>query len=177
MSSTPISLYLDLEPGQVADLEVVARASLAFAAAVKDLAYVIDPSLELRIELASGTEGSLSLNSLLKSIRGKEGEAITLAAIALVILNWFAGHALDAFDPRTQQDLNAKAIQEQLGKEAVGYFKEEKSHVDLTVDIDPARSFQRLNDAFDDAAQIISDHAGSAAHQYLQSTHVLPTSY
>jgi hypothetical protein len=53
-----------------------------------------DPSLELRIELASGTEGSLSLNSLLKSIRGKEGEAITLAAIALVILNWFAGHAL-----------------------------------------------------------------------------------
>jgi hypothetical protein len=37
----PISLYLELEPETAADLEVVARATLAFSAAVKELAYVL----------------------------------------------------------------------------------------------------------------------------------------
>jgi hypothetical protein len=89
MSSAPITLYLDLEPGQVADLEVVARASLAFAAAIKDLAYVIDPSLDLRIELESGTEGSLGLNNRLRNLRQKAGETITLAAVVGAIMGWF----------------------------------------------------------------------------------------
>lgn len=38
---TPISLYLELEPQATADLEAVARATLSFAAAVKELAYVL----------------------------------------------------------------------------------------------------------------------------------------
>src|SRR6185437_9344480 len=37
------SLYLDLESGQIADLETVARVSLALSQAVKDIAKTIDP--------------------------------------------------------------------------------------------------------------------------------------
>jgi hypothetical protein len=91
MTTAPITLYLDLEPGQVADLEVVARASLAFAAAVKDLAYIIDPSLDLRIELESGTEGSLGLNNRLRNLKEKAGETFTLAAVIGGVMGWFGG--------------------------------------------------------------------------------------
>ncbi len=99
MTATPISLYLDLEKGQKADLEVVARASLAFAEAMKELAYVLDPSLELKIELSSGSEGSLSLNSILKAIKEASEQPLTLRALAIVALIWFgqevAVHVLD----------------------------------------------------------------------------------
>src|SRR5258706_16305025 len=99
MNTTPITLYLDLEPGKVADLEVVARAALALSAAIQDLAYVVDPSLDIRIELASGTEGSLSLNTILRNLKDHKGESLTLGALALIILTWLGGHALDyAFD-------------------------------------------------------------------------------
>jgi hypothetical protein len=36
-----INLYLDLEPGELADLEVVAKASLAFAGAERNITRVI----------------------------------------------------------------------------------------------------------------------------------------
>lgn len=88
MPSAPISLYLDLEPGQKADLEVVSLASIAFAAAIKELAFVLDPSLEIRIELASGTEGSLSLNSLVRSVKGAVSPE-TLRTIIVVTTLWF----------------------------------------------------------------------------------------
>lgn len=90
MTTTPISLYLDLEPGQKADLEVVARASLAFAAAIRDIAFVIDPSLEIRIELASGTESSLSLNSLIQTLKKQISDPDTLRTVAVVTMMWFA---------------------------------------------------------------------------------------
>jgi hypothetical protein len=89
MQSEAISLYLELEPGQKADLEVVARASLAFDAAIKELAYILDPSLEVRLELASGTEGSLSLNSLIREIKYRVSDGTTLKALAFTALVWF----------------------------------------------------------------------------------------
>jgi hypothetical protein len=95
MSSQPISLYLDLEPGEQADLVVVANASLAFAAAVKELAYILDPSLDLRIELASGTEGSLSLNSVLRAVKEKVTDPEVLRTIVVVIIVWFATETAD----------------------------------------------------------------------------------
>lgn len=84
-----ISLYIDLAPGHRADLEVVARASLAYSAAIKEVAYVLDPSLEIRVEVISGTEGSLSLNSIIRSIKDR-ADRRTLKAIGLIVLGWFA---------------------------------------------------------------------------------------
>lgn len=93
MNAASVSLYLDLESNRKADLEVIARASLAFAAAIKDAAYVLDPSLEIRVELVSGTEGSLSLNSLIRSVKSNvpinKKMVRTLALMALV---WFGDH-------------------------------------------------------------------------------------
>jgi hypothetical protein len=90
MDSAPVSLYLDLERGSVADMEVVAQAALAFARAIKEVAFIIDPSLEIHVGLESGTEGSLSLNSWIKNLKNSKGEKVTLRAIALVVLSWFA---------------------------------------------------------------------------------------
>jgi len=84
MDGTPVTFYIDLEPGELADIEVVARSSLAFASAVREIAYIIDPSAELRITLASGTEGSLTLNSFVefaKKGRSKAKKALWAAVI------------------------------------------------------------------------------------------------
>lgn len=89
MQATPISLYLDLEEGQKADLEVVARASLAFAATIRQVAAILDPSIEVRIEFASGTPGSLSVNSLIRAVRQMAGKRPRLTAIALGVLAFF----------------------------------------------------------------------------------------
>lgn len=95
MAEAPISLYFDLEEGGVADLEVVSRAALAFSAAVQEIAYLIDPSLDIRIELESGSRGSLSLNAILRNLKNKKGESLTLGAVAAMILFWLGNHALD----------------------------------------------------------------------------------
>jgi hypothetical protein len=81
-----ISLYIGLEPGAKADFEVVGRAAAAFADVVKEIAYILEPGLEVKLEFDSGTEGSLSLNAILKSHSDKRG---ALIAIAMVVGGWF----------------------------------------------------------------------------------------
>ena len=71
-----LNLYLELEPGQLADLEVVARASISFVEAVREVAYIVDPSVTIRLELESGTEGSLSLNSVIKYIKKQVSDPV-----------------------------------------------------------------------------------------------------
>src|SRR5262249_8579726 len=97
MEATPVSLFIDLEEGRRADLEVIARASLAFAAAVKEAAFMIDPSLEVHLELVSGTEGSLKLNQIIKAVKRVTGldEALASKTLALVVILWFVNHGLD----------------------------------------------------------------------------------
>jgi hypothetical protein len=87
---TPVSLYVDLEEGRRADLEAIARAAIAFASAIRETGYVLDPSMTVRVELMSGTEGSLSLNALIRSIKSKD--IITkkrLIALAVTASLWF----------------------------------------------------------------------------------------
>ncbi|TIT24452.1 MAG: hypothetical protein E5W70_03880 [Mesorhizobium sp.] len=85
-----LNLYLDLAPGELADLEVVAKASLAFANAVREIAYIVDPSLVIRLELESGTEGSLTLNSVVRFIKQQVSDPVTRKVIILGIVLWFA---------------------------------------------------------------------------------------
>lgn len=63
---TPVSLYFDLEPQTSADLEVVAQASIAWVQALREIAYIVDPSVELAVEIVDGDEGSLWINTILK---------------------------------------------------------------------------------------------------------------
>jgi len=55
----PLRLYYKLEEGHTANAEVIARASLAFIAGVKELSYVLDPSLKVQVGIQGHAEGSL----------------------------------------------------------------------------------------------------------------------
>jgi hypothetical protein len=90
-----ISLYLDLKEGEKADLEVVARASLAWAATLREMATILDPFSEVRIELASGTPGSLSLNGVIKHLRGALPSKTHSRALILAALLWMADKTAD----------------------------------------------------------------------------------
>ena len=101
-----VSLYVSLEPGTRAALEVIARASLEFASLVREIAFVIDPSIEIRIEIESGTRGSLSLNSVLRFFRIEDEKArrnvksIAIAAALFFVqepASWALGKILDQF--------------------------------------------------------------------------------
>jgi hypothetical protein len=92
--SAPISLYIALETGRKADLEVVARTSLAFVAAVRAIAAIHDPFAEVRIELVSAPEGSIRLNALIGWLKDKTGieDEATLKVIVIYFTLWFGDH-------------------------------------------------------------------------------------
>lgn len=124
MSSQTLSLYLDLEPGRVADIDTVARAALAYSQAVYDIAYILDPSLDVRVELISGSQSSLSLNSRLRSLKDAASSPETLRAIALGLTIWFVGRtsewtfntAMDALfrgaDGQLEETIGEEELQE-----------------------------------------------------------------
>ncbi len=84
-------IYLQLADGEKADLETVARASLEFSAAVKELAFFLDPTLDLRIELVSGTESSLQLNSFFRAVKAKATDRKYLAGLAFAAAAFLSG--------------------------------------------------------------------------------------
>lgn len=107
MSEQPITLYFDLEPGQKADLEVAARAAIAWSRAIKELAFLIVPETEIAIELRSGSESSLGLNALIRALKRRvPRERLKLVAkgLALFFLGGISQYALEQgldaiFDP------------------------------------------------------------------------------
>ncbi|RYG57375.1 MAG: hypothetical protein EON56_02600 [Alphaproteobacteria bacterium] len=89
MLVSPISLYIDLEPGKSVELEAVARASLEFAAGLREAAFLFDPSFEFRIELERGDEGSLWLKAFIRWVRGQGYPQPTMKAITFAAASWF----------------------------------------------------------------------------------------
>lgn len=81
--SETISLYLELKPGQKADLAVVGRTTAAFAEAIREIAFFLDPFLDIKLEFESGTEGSVNLKSIVRTMTSKKGVQATLIAIAV----------------------------------------------------------------------------------------------
>jgi hypothetical protein len=147
MAQAPLSLYLDLESGEKADLEVISRASLALASAIREVAAMLDPSLEVRIEFDSGTEGSLSLNSIIRGIGSKITDRKVLAAVALTIVVYFGREirdnvidkAIDVVIPGFSEhfsdsekkeisDIVAEAVRKGLGKPHVQDVYRELEH-------------------------------------------------
>lgn len=140
-----LTLYLGLEEDSRPDLAVVAKAAIAFDAAIRDIAFVIDPSISVRVELDSGTPGSLKLNSILKTIKGKVADKQTLKAVALVVIGWFAqdvrsyiseqlietvireevDHSLSDEDIQKIAELVAKALNGKVGREHIQKVYEE----------------------------------------------------
>lgn len=93
MTVAPISLYFDVPKGKHADLEVIARATIEWIEAIRDLASVVAPGVEFEIEFVESEEGSVWLSNLLKAV--KEGDRKALASIVgAVVLFFAAGPAL-----------------------------------------------------------------------------------
>ena len=98
-----LTLYFDLEEKQLADIEVISRASLAWSVAIKDIASHVDPGLQISVQLESGTKGSLSLNSLVKQVGPyvSDPRNIRIAIVTTLIYithesgAWTIGKALD----------------------------------------------------------------------------------
>jgi hypothetical protein len=85
-----ISLYLELKRDEKAEFEVVGLAAAAFAEAVKEIAYVVEPGIEVRLEFDSGTEGSLRLSAILKSLGTAEGRRTALLTVIVTVATTLA---------------------------------------------------------------------------------------
>ncbi len=96
------SLYLDLDSGTKPDIENVARAAIALSRAIKEVGLILDPQVALRVELVSGTEGSLSIDAVLRVVQNlmassesaKTSELLTLKAAIILIACWFGMQTL-----------------------------------------------------------------------------------
>jgi hypothetical protein len=85
-----VSLYLDLHEGEKANLEVVARAAIAFSRAIKETAFVLDPGIDVQVDFISGTESSLSLNTRLRALaKAAKPKRASLLAIAVAVIVQF----------------------------------------------------------------------------------------
>jgi hypothetical protein len=114
-----VTLYLGLKEGQKADFEVVGLSAAAFAEAVKEISYILEPGLEVRLEFDSGTEGSLKLKAIIKSLNTPEGRRTALlsiiATIGLTLVNDVRGYGfgklLDQFlAPEQRKELSEEDV-------------------------------------------------------------------
>lgn len=98
MPTAPLSLYIDVEPDRSVELEVAARASLQFAAAVREAAFLYDPSFQFRLELLRADEGSNWIKTRLRWIRGVHFPRATMTGV-LVASSFMVEHvASKVFD-------------------------------------------------------------------------------
>lgn len=98
-ASTPISLYVELAQERRGDLEVISRAALAWAETIREAAFLADPFLDVRVELISGTEGSLDLNSRIRKLAGSIKDTVSdrkkLKTVAIAVALFFAKDVFD----------------------------------------------------------------------------------
>ena len=90
MDQAPSSLYFDVAQGQLADLEVVARTSIAWAALVKEVAFVLDPSAEIQVQFVTSTPGSAFVNNLTTAVKKAAKENPLIAGPLIAIATTFA---------------------------------------------------------------------------------------
>lgn len=125
MNEQPISLYLDLEDDASADLEIVSRAALSFAKALREIAQYVDPATTVRIELESGTRGSFSLNSVVRPIKSAVKNPKYRNAVVLAALFWFSNKALDWTAGKALDELWESLVGSQDGVEVTQSLSED----------------------------------------------------
>lgn len=86
----PLRLYFKLEDGHTANAEVIARATLAFISGVRELTYVLDPTLTVQVGIQGHAEGSLWEDLLLIADKAKAeyGARPTRYGLAIAALVW-----------------------------------------------------------------------------------------
>lgn len=66
MEEVPISLYIRLEQGQRADLATVSRSAIAFIEVIEEMAAVLFPDAEVRVEAIDAVQASFGWNTVTK---------------------------------------------------------------------------------------------------------------
>lgn len=66
--SAPLTLFLELEPNKSVNLESAARIALAWNDLIVEVFAIIDPSIDVRVELLDAVEGSLGLRSIVRAM-------------------------------------------------------------------------------------------------------------
>jgi hypothetical protein len=169
-AAAPFSLYLEIEKGKVANMEVVARASIAFVDLVKEVAFIIDPTLDVQVQLQSGTEGSLFLNTLIRDLKDPAKRKRTLKAIAIALLIFLG--------PDIKSWVVSKVLDEATESEE-GFSKEEKKEIEEII-----RRAVKDNVAADERQQlfrelerdpVIKGVGGSTNHQRVPG-YIIPRS-
>ena len=131
--AAPLSLYIDLEEGSRGDLEVISRAAIAWSQMIREAALSVDPFLEVRVELVSGTAGSINLNSLIRAVRDTVNDPKRLKAIAIAIVAYFGSQAGGWVVGKGYDDLWLW-VEHQLGHEVVsGMSEADKRNVEKIV--------------------------------------------
>jgi len=63
-AEAPISIYFGLEQGKSANLEIIAEAAISWVGAIREMAHIVDPSLNVSVEILDGDRSSLWINTL-----------------------------------------------------------------------------------------------------------------
>lgn len=129
----PLSIYLALEQGEFADLEVVSEASIHLINAMKDVVAFADPGAHFQIVVQNGKESSLRLNSVIKLISGNEGSdedkkahrrGVAVGCILTGIIGWLPAQIgshylekfLNAIDAKVVEMLHGHATDEEISE-------------------------------------------------------------
>jgi len=110
----PLRLYYKLEDGHTANAEVIARASLAFIAGVKELSYVLDPSLRVQFGIEGHGDGSLweNLRLLIDRAKSEYKARPTRYGLALAAIAWLLSPPLDRARDIAWEPILAKYLPE-----------------------------------------------------------------
>ncbi len=131
MDEEAISIYFGLEQGARADLEVIARALLELSHAIKAFGEVVDPGMDIRVEVVRGRDGSLFVDLIIKAVKylnpGKKGAIEITGLVFLALLTdtrqFFDSKLLDRLfvggDKATVEDPASRSGKVEEAKKAI----------------------------------------------------------
>ena len=110
----PIRLYYRLVEDHTANAEVIAPSSLAFIAGVKELIYVLDPSIKVQVGIQGHADGSLWEDLLLLVDKGAAEYYArpTRYGLALAALAWIMAPPLERIRDNEWQPILDKYLPE-----------------------------------------------------------------
>jgi hypothetical protein len=170
MQEAPFLLFINTIEGMRVDLNAFSRSSIELCDLVKEIAYVLDPSASVNIEIFDAKDGSLDLKSFIKIFaKDSKFENLTLRAILIAVLvqlflfgiETAKEIVIDKIKPDahiTQEDINKIAERvSQLNKNNIVRDKSARFHQELIHD--PNVTGVGAADSFDKSRMMYVDRS------------------
>jgi len=94
LDGVPLRLYLDHRQGDYPDAIVVSQATIAFVQGVREIAFLLDPTLDFQVALRPSTEGSYWQNTYLR-VQAEYAKRKSLYQLAAASIVWFVQPPLE----------------------------------------------------------------------------------